>query len=87
MASYDIIIVGGGIAGLYSALELRKKYPSYSIAVAERYKGLGGRTYSYSPPGFPGVTWEMGAGRVHKDHKMTMKLLKEYGKQWWTART
>lgn len=82
MASYDIIIVGAGIAGLYSALELRKKYPSYSIAIAERYKGLGGRTYSYSPPGFPGVTWEMGAGRIHKNHKMIMKLLKEYGLTW-----
>jgi hypothetical protein len=82
MASYDIIVVGAGIAGLYSALELKKKYPSYSIAVAERYKGLGGRTYSYSHPGFPGIAWEMGAGRVHKDHKLVMNLLKVYDLTW-----
>jgi hypothetical protein len=81
-ASYDTIVVGAGISGLWMARELAKTYPSMRIALAERYKGLGGRTYSYSPPGFDGITWEMGAGRVRKDHTMLMGLLKEYGLTW-----
>ncbi len=76
---YDCIIVGAGISGLYCARELAKKHPSWSIALAERYKGLGGRTYSYWPPGFDGIHWEMGAGRIHKSHKLLMDLVKEYG--------
>jgi len=79
---YDMIVVGAGISGLFCVRELLKKHPGWRVALAERYKGLGGRTYSYSPPGFPGVHWEMGAGRVHKDHKIVMGLLKEYGLTW-----
>ena len=79
---YDMIIVGAGIAGLFCAREVLKKHPTWRVALAERYKGLGGRTYSYHPPGFPGVSWEMGAGRVHKNHKMLMRLIKEYGLTW-----
>lgn len=75
---YDVIVVGAGIAGLFTARELLKKYPGISVAIAEKYKGFGGRTYSYSPPGFPGIQWEMGAGRIHKDHTLLMKLIKEY---------
>lgn len=79
---YDCIIVGGGISGLVSARELAKRHPSWTIALAERYKGLGGRTYSYWPPGFDGIHWEMGAGRVHTSHTHLMALLKEYGLTW-----
>lgn len=81
-AEYDCIIVGAGISGLYCALQLKKKHPQWSIAIAERYKGLGGRTYSYSPPGFEGVQWEMGAGRIHKSHKHIIGLVKTYGLHW-----
>lgn len=81
-ASYDCIIVGAGISGLYSARELAKSHPTWRIAIAERYKGLGGRTYSYSPPEVKGVQWEMGAGRVRDDHVLVLDLLKEYGLTW-----
>jgi hypothetical protein len=79
---YDIVVVGAGIAGLYMTRELLKKYPKMHIALLERYKGLGGRTYSYSPPGFEGIQWEMGAGRIHKDHTLVLGLLKDYGLTW-----
>lgn len=77
--SYNCIVVGAGISGLYAAREIRKKHPDWTIAIAERYKGLGGRTYSYSPPGFSDIHWEMGAGRIHLSHKHLLTLLKEYG--------
>jgi monoamine oxidase len=81
-ASYDCIVVGAGISGLWMAREILKEHPEWSVALAERYKGLGGRTYSYSPPGFPGVSWEMGAGRVRSDHRMVLDLLREYSLTW-----
>lgn len=81
-ANYDIIVVGAGISGLYTAREILKRNPKYTVAIAERYKGLGGRTYSYWPPDFPGVHWEMGAGRIRSDHKILMNLIKEYGLTW-----
>lgn len=77
--NYDYIIVGGGISGFYAALSLQKKHPSDSIAILEKYKGVGGRTYSYQPPDFPGVGWEMGAARIHESHKMVIDLVKKYG--------
>jgi glycine/D-amino acid oxidase-like deaminating enzyme len=79
---YDIVIVGAGISGLYSARQLARQYPNLKIALAEKYKGLGGRTYSYSPPHHEDITWEMGAGRIRRDHRLVMGLLKEYGLTW-----
>jgi len=35
MVEFDITIIGGGILGLFSALEIRKKYPNSHIAVFE----------------------------------------------------
>lgn len=81
-AQYDCIVVGAGISGLYATRELLKKHPGWRIALAERYKGFGGRTYSYWPNDFEGVHWEMGAGRIHKDHKHLMGLIQEYGLHW-----
>jgi len=80
---YDCIIIGGGISGFYCALELQRKNPKWSIAIIEKYKGIGGRTYTYKPRDFPGIQWEMGAGRVSTTHKMTMGLLKKYKLNVW----
>ena len=35
---YDIIIIGGGIAGLYSAYNIQKMSPHCKILVLESYK-------------------------------------------------
>jgi len=81
-AYYDCIVVGAGISGLLATRELKKQYPDWSIALAERYKGFGGRTYTYRSKEFQGVQWEMGAGRIHTSHKLLLDLLKEYGLTW-----
>jgi hypothetical protein len=72
---YDTIVVGAGISGIYAVREILKKNPGSSVALVERYKGLGGRTYSYK---HGDVHWEMGAGRIHKSHKHTIGLIEEY---------
>ncbi len=78
---YDYIILGGGLAGLYCARELLKKYSSCSVVIVEKYKMLGGRavTFKKDIPGVGAVQWEIGAGRVSKSHLMVLSLLREYG--------
>lgn len=74
---YDIVIIGGGIAGLYSAYKILQMSPETKILVLERYKRkwLGGRTSNET---FQGTTVVNGAGvgRKEKD-KLLIKLLKE----------
>lgn len=41
--TYDFVIIGGGISGLYSAYRLKKAYPEKSIALFESLPILGGR--------------------------------------------
>jgi protoporphyrinogen oxidase len=81
MDPYDILIVGGGIAGLYCARELLKARPSLRLVLCEQYKILGGRmaTYHKTLPGDLAVQWEIGAGRISDSHVHLHALLREYG--------
>jgi glycine/D-amino acid oxidase-like deaminating enzyme len=74
---YDIIIVGSGISGLYSAYKIRKMYPELSVLILEKYgsKWIGGRTNNESFYGTQIVSGA-GIGRVKKDH-LLFKLLNE----------
>ena len=68
-----MIVVGGGIAGLYVARELASKGP---VTVLEKYHMLGGRVHT----GHVGSdSFELGAGRIHSSHKRVLSLVKEYG--------
>jgi len=66
---YDIIIIGSGISGMYSAYNILKINPHIKILIVEKYKKewLGGRT---SNEDFYGSTIVTGAGvgRKHKDY-------------------
>lgn len=70
----DIIIIGGGIAGLYSAYKILKMKPDINLLIIERDK-LGGRIGTEM---FQGVRVMTGAGigRKNKDHLLN-DLLKE----------
>jgi len=74
---YDVVIIGGGIAGLYSAYNIHKMSPSTSVVVLERYKKkwFGGRLGNEM---FQGVEVVNGAGvgRKEKDY-LLIELMKE----------
>jgi len=73
----DVVIVGGGIAGLYSALQIQKISPQTSITILERYKKrwFGGRLGTEIFQGVPVVNGA-GVGRKEKD-KLLIQLMDE----------
>ena len=76
MASYDYIIVGAGLAGLHTGLELQRRHKNANIIILERFKYTGGRVVTYKHDKYQ---WENGAGRIHKDmHPLVMKYMKRY---------
>lgn len=81
MDPYDVLIIGGGIAGLYCARQLLRAQPSLRLVLCEQYKVLGGRmaTYHKTLPGDLAVQWEIGAGRISDSHVRLHSLLREYG--------
>jgi phytoene dehydrogenase-like protein len=78
---YDVIIVGGGIAGLRMGLHLLHSYPDMRCCILEKTDYIGGRIYTYknTVKSVGHIQWESGAGRISTDHHKTLGLLKEYG--------
>ena len=74
---YDIIIVGGGIAGLYTAYKITKLYPNLTFLILEKNsrKYIGGRMINYK---FKGINVNTGAGVGRKEKDILLiKLLEE----------
>jgi protoporphyrinogen oxidase len=76
---YDVLIVGAGLAGLHCALRIINKNPQLHVVIAEAYDYVGGRVESYTPPKFPNMQWESGAGRIHESHRMVKNYVTKYG--------
>jgi hypothetical protein len=74
---YDIIIIGSGMSGLYTAYNIKKMSPNTSFLILEKYKKqwIGGRTSNEMFYGTEIVTGA-GVGRKKKD-KLLHKLLGE----------
>ena len=75
--NFDIIVIGGGIGGLYTTYQLLKKYSNINIALIEKENYLGGRIYTDSS--IKGMTIEAGAGRLSSSHVLLMNLIHELG--------
>ena len=67
---YDIIIIGGGISGLYCALKLSKKY---KLLLLDERNYLGGRIHTHKHS-----QYEIGAARYHNKHKHLSNLINKY---------
>ncbi len=70
MKHFNTIIVGGGLAGLTVAEALGEK-----ACVLERYPAFGGRVVTHRDDG---LQYEIGAGRIYKDHIHVNKLVKRF---------
>jgi len=73
----DIIIIDSGISGLYSAFNIKKKFPNSSFLIFEKHKKdwLGGRTNNEN---FYGVEVVTGAGIGRKDKNPLLKKLLDH---------
>lgn len=71
---YDVIILGGGIAGIYTAYKLNRCSPHLKILLLEKENYLGGRVFTVHEGE---LAFEAGAGRFADSHRYFMALLKE----------
>jgi len=60
----DIAIVGGGVAGVYSAWRLKQANPERKIVVFEGSGRIGGRLLSVRPPDIKNMVAELGGMRI-----------------------
>jgi hypothetical protein len=74
--TYDFIIIGGGIAGLYTMYNILKKRPHSKIILIEKENILGGRIHTFSDKY---MSVEAGAGRFHENNVLLLQLLQELG--------
>lgn len=71
----DIIVIGGGISGLYCAYNILKTRPNTTITILEASNRLGGNVNTiYSKD----LTYEAGAGRFNDNHKHLNSLISEF---------
>ena len=73
----DIIIIGGGIAGLYCFYELEKKYKNKNLKISlfEKNNYFGGRILTMKKK-FNNNTYqfESGSGRLNNKHKLLLNF-------------
>lgn len=71
---YDIIIIGGGIAGLNIAKQFSDKFPTKKILLLEKEKSLGGKIHTYEDKN---MRVEEGASRFNENHKNIFSIINE----------
>lgn len=74
---YDYIIIGGGISGLNTCYQIKKKNVNKKILLIEKENYLGGRIQSVYLPN--NNHYETGGIRFYPTHKNLLKLLDNFG--------
>lgn len=77
--AFDVAIVGGGVAGNYTAWRLIKDQPKLKIIIIEQSARLGGRLYSEQISGINSVQVEHGGMRFSRNHKLLSHLVDYLG--------
>ena len=73
---YDVVIVGGGISGLYTAYRLLSNRPMLRVLLLEKSGQLGGRVWTFSDKH---MTVDGGAGRFSEGHARVVALIRDLG--------
>jgi cytochrome b involved in lipid metabolism/monoamine oxidase len=73
---YDYVIIGAGIAGLYTAFQIHNKYPNAKIAILESLNRIGGRLHTIH---HDGSTFDAGGARFNTKQYRILCLIKELG--------
>ena len=68
--NYDIVIIGGGIAGLFTAFKLADT--GFRIIILESSDRLGGRIKTVTKKN---ISFEAGAARIHNTHGKILSLI------------
>jgi len=71
-----VLIIGGGMAGLVAAYELRKA--GHDPLVLEAQGRVGGRVYTLRAPFGPGLYAEAGAMRIPRAHDLTLEYCAKF---------
>ena len=78
MKNYDIVIIGGGISGIYTMYNLKKKIPKLKVLLLEKNERFGGRVYShYEKIDNVDYVMDLGTGRIGHHHTLMVNLIKE----------
>ena len=76
--TYDLVIIGGGISGLYTLYKLSSAYPQLKIRLLESSHRYGGRIYSYKETvDKHEYIMDLGAGRLGYHQPLINKLINE----------
>lgn len=73
---YDVVLVGAGIAGSYTAHRIKEAYPDKKVAVLEMSNRVGGRLFSYKLPG-TNTFAELGGMRIAQHQRLAYGLAKD----------
>ena len=71
-----IIVIGAGLSGLAAGYELSKL--GHDVTILEAQKRPGGRILTVREPFAENMYAEAGAARIHKDHDLTHKYIREF---------
>ena len=74
----DIVIIGGGIAGLYSYYKLQNQNKHLKIKLFEKENYFGGRIFTVKKIiNNKKYQYEAGAGRLNDKHILFLKLIQQ----------
>ena len=77
--NYDLVIIGGGISGLYTLYKLSKKFSHLKILLLESGQRYGGRIYSHKETiDKQEYVMDLGAGRLGYHQPLINKLISDY---------